>query len=231
MLKKSLLFLAVLPLCSYANVVITGTRIIYPSEQKSISVQLTNVGDSPSLVQSWLDRGDFRSNPNTESVPFIIAPPITRVEAKAGQTLRVNFTNTESLAKDRESLFYFNLLDIPPKPSDSDLQNNPNYLQLAIRSRLKFFYRPSGLKIAPSEAYKQVKWKIQSNGINIDNQSPYYITYNHFQIGGQTVHPKEMIPPFSQHLFEAKGIKPGSTVKWSVVNDYGGDETGESPLQ
>ena len=185
-----------MPFFSYANVVITGTRVIYPADQKSISVQLTNVGNEPSLVQSWLDKGNISSNPNTESVPFIIAPPVTRVEANAGQTLRINFTNTESLAQDRESLFYFNLLDIPPKPSDSDLQNNPNYLQLAIRSRLKFFYRPSGL-----------------------------------QIGGQTVHPKEMIPPFSQHLFEAKGIKPGSTVKWSVVNDYGGDETGESPLQ
>ena len=193
-----------MPFFSYANVVITGTRVIYPADQKSISVQLTNVGNEPSLVQSWLDKGNVSSNPNTESVPFIIAPPVTRVEANAGQTLRINFTNTESLAQDRESLFYFNLLDIPPKPSDSDLQNNPNYLQLAIRSRLKFFYRPSGLKITPSDAYKQVKWKIQSNGINIDNQSPYYITYNHFQIGGQTVHPKEMIPPFSQICLRLK---------------------------
>lgn len=87
-----------MPFFSYANVVITGTRVIYPADQKSISVQLTNVGNEPSLVQSWLDKGNISSNPNTESVPFIIAPPVTRVEANAGQTLRINFTNTESLA-------------------------------------------------------------------------------------------------------------------------------------
>ena len=41
-----------------ANVVITGTRVIYPSNQKTVSVQLTNVGTKPSLVQAWIDNGD-----------------------------------------------------------------------------------------------------------------------------------------------------------------------------
>ena len=137
MFKKTLLFLTALPLLAQANVVITGTRVIYPADQKSINIQLSNVGDSPALVQAWLDKDNIKSNPNTESVPFVIAPPVTRVEAHSGQTLRVSFTGTENLPQDRESIFYFNLLDIPPKPSAESLQANPNYLQLAIRSRLR----------------------------------------------------------------------------------------------
>lgn len=230
MFKKTLLFLIALPLLAQANVVITGTRVIYPADQKSINIQLSNVGDSPALVQAWLDKDNIKSNPNTESVPFVIAPPVTRVEAHSGQTLRVSFTGTENLPQDRESIFYFNLLDIPPKPSTESLQANPNYLQLAIRSRLKFFYRPSHLSISPSDAYKQVKWGVSAAGINVNNQSPYYITYSSIKTGNQSINIDSMVAPYSQHLFPAKGVKTGM-VKWSVINDFGGDETGESPLQ
>ncbi|EFA28811.1 fimbrial protein hifB, partial [Haemophilus influenzae HK1212] len=38
MLKKIFLFLTALPFFAQGNVVITGTRIIYPAEQKNISI-------------------------------------------------------------------------------------------------------------------------------------------------------------------------------------------------
>lgn len=45
-----------------------------------------------------------------------------------------------SLPKDRETLFYFNVREIPPK-SDKE-----NVLQVALQSRLKLFYRPESIK-------------------------------------------------------------------------------------
>lgn len=38
-----------------ADIVISGTRVVYKSEQKSVNVRLENKGNNPLLVQSWLD--------------------------------------------------------------------------------------------------------------------------------------------------------------------------------
>ncbi len=38
---------------SIADIVISGTRVIYKSDQKSVNVRLENKGNNPLLVQSW----------------------------------------------------------------------------------------------------------------------------------------------------------------------------------
>ena len=97
-----------------ANVVIIGTRVIYPQDQKNIIVKLENNGKNAALVQAWLDTGDQNADPKNIKTPFIITPPVSRVEAKSGQSLRITYTGSQSLPQDRESLYYFNL---PPKQS------------------------------------------------------------------------------------------------------------------
>ena len=215
---------------THANVVITGTRVIYPANMKSINVQLTNVSNSPALVQAWLDKGEVNSSPNSVKVPFVIAPPVTRVEANAGQTLRISFTHTETLPQDRESLFFFNLLDIPPKPSQAQLAENPNYLQIAIRSRLKFFYRPANLTPGLNDAYANVQWIAQNGSVKVKNTSPYYITFSGVKIANQRVKGLDLLAPFAETQLNAKASK-GAKVHWTVVNDYGGDQSGESVVQ
>ncbi len=47
-------------LCSWvlqaqANVVISGTRLIYPAKDWEITVKTTNMGKEPSMVQVWID--------------------------------------------------------------------------------------------------------------------------------------------------------------------------------
>lgn len=116
------------------SVVIMGTRVVYPAAQKSINIRLNNENSSPALVQSWLDTGDATVTPDSVRVPFIITPPIFRMDPKSGQTIRVVYTG-ESLPTDRESLFYLNVLDIPAKPENKDsgsAEVNNNYLQLAV---------------------------------------------------------------------------------------------------
>ncbi len=53
-----------------ANVVVNGTRVIYPANNKDVIVQLLNNGADPSLVQAWIDDGDINSTPETANVPF-----------------------------------------------------------------------------------------------------------------------------------------------------------------
>lgn len=59
----------------YADIVISGTRVIYPEKAKSVSVKLDNHGQKPLLVQSWIDDGRENVNPQELNVPFMVTPP------------------------------------------------------------------------------------------------------------------------------------------------------------
>ncbi|EGM6027807.1 molecular chaperone [Escherichia coli] len=214
-----------------ANVVITGTRVIYPAGQHNVNVQLTNVGISPSLIQAWIDNGDPKAAPETIKTPFVITPPIARIDGNKGQTLRLSYTG-EPLPADRESVFYLNVLDIPPNPRDK----NKNYLQIAIRSRIKIFFRPEKIKIKLSEAYENVKWSTRGNQLIVDNPTPYFITYSHLEIVNDrsryNLPHTGMVAPFSQMSFPLqKPIKAGTKVNWVVIDDNGARPSGTVLLQ
>ncbi|MBA1686996.1 fimbria/pilus periplasmic chaperone, partial [Escherichia coli] len=93
-----------------ADIVISGTRVIYKSDQKSVNIRLENKGNNPLLVQSWLDTGDDNAEPGSITVPFTATPPVSRIDAKRGQTIKLMYTASSVLPKDRESVFWFNVL-------------------------------------------------------------------------------------------------------------------------
>ncbi|MFP1592075.1 molecular chaperone [Escherichia coli] len=186
-MKHILLFIftVLLSLPSYGSVVIMGTRVIYPAEQKSINVRLNNGDSTPSLIQAWLDTGDRFFPPDSVRVPFIITPPVFRMEPLSGQTMRSS--SGEKLPADRESLFWLNVLDIPAKPSfagKSEKAQGYNYLQFAVRSRIKFFFPPDGLPFSPDDAYKKVTWQLTgSDTLQASNPTPYFITFSTVSVG------------------------------------------------
>ncbi|MGL4675162.1 MAG: fimbria/pilus periplasmic chaperone, partial [Wohlfahrtiimonas sp.] len=94
---------------AFANIVVNGTRVIYPASNKETIVQLINNGNDPALVQSWIDDGDINSTPETANVPFLLSPPVIKVSGNAGQQLRIKKLPS-SLPTDRESIFYLNVL-------------------------------------------------------------------------------------------------------------------------
>lgn len=58
----------------HSNVVMTGTRVIYPAEQKEKTLQFSNNADQSYLVQIWLDKDNPQSTPETADAPFLINP-------------------------------------------------------------------------------------------------------------------------------------------------------------
>ncbi|MDP0699616.1 fimbrial biogenesis chaperone, partial [Klebsiella pneumoniae] len=86
----------------------------------------------PALVQVWLDNGDPNELPENIKTPFSITPPIFKMSAGAGQNLRLTYLG-DSLPKDKESIFYLNVLEIPPENEDTASQNK-NTMQIAIRT-------------------------------------------------------------------------------------------------
>lgn len=99
--------LIILLLCiqaGYAGVIINTTRVIFPGNQDSTEIQLTNSGEMPSLVQSWVDEGDINSSPETTGAPFMVVPPVTRIDGGAGRQLKIRILEN-SLPRDQESVF------------------------------------------------------------------------------------------------------------------------------
>lgn len=127
-----------------ADVAINGTRIVFNAKDKESVVQLKNNDKNPYLLQLWIDDGNSKSRPGEVKVPFVITPPVVRIDPEKGQAVRMIFTGA-TLPQDRESLYWFNMLEVPPKPTKM-IEAGSNLLQLAFRTRIKLFYRPANLE-------------------------------------------------------------------------------------
>lgn len=214
-----------------ASVVITGTRLIYPADQKEISVKLNNNGTQPALVQSWIDTGSAESTPTSSKAPFVLSPPVSRIDPAKGQTLRVLFTGAP-LAQDKESVFWLNVLEIPPKPQGTE---DLNTMQMAFRSRIKLFYRPAGLKGTASEAIEQVQWKLvaarngQGLALQAFNPTAFHVSLIELDlvVGAQRERSEDgMVAPGETRQFLLPTLKArpagAAQVEFNAIDDYGG---------
>lgn len=218
---------SVFALNASADIVISGTRIIYPESAKDVTVSMDNRGTRPLLVQTWLDDGRDSTNPQELKLPFIVTPPVSRVEPQKGQTVRITWLG-QTLPKDKESLFWFNVLEVPPKAKGCD---NQSMLQLAFRTRIKLFFRPTGLKGEPTEAAKNIKWSQTRQGqkvvLSAKNDSPYYVSLASASLisGGKRYEIEtHYIEPFSSQTMNVKNapLTGNSKITWQAINDYGG---------
>lgn len=198
-----------------ASVVISGTRVIYPADAKEVSVKLSNVGPSPVLVQSWIDKGDANAKLSTIQVPFVLTPPMNRVDSNKGQTLRISYTG-EPLPMDKESVFWLNVLEVPAKNPAKMAENR---LQMAFRSRIKLFYRPVGLQGNASDAPKALTWSAQGNRIQASNPTPYHVSLVSLTLNGKKIE-GEMIEPRAAKSFNLSG-QAGNRLSGNFVDDYG----------
>lgn len=222
------------PFTTQASVVVTGTRVIYPADAREVTVKLNNDGSSPALIQSWIDNGDPQATPDIASSPFILTPPIARIDSQKGQTLRIRFAGDKTLPQDRESVFWLNILELPPSVDDGK-----NKLKIAFRTRLKIFYRPAGLADDATKAAGQIEWRMVRNGndIELDSYNPgsYYVSLNSVQIENQNISlnmTNGFIAPKQHQQFKiSTHASPGAKIKYATINDYGAVATWESLLK
>jgi chaperone protein EcpD len=230
--------LAYLPVSSEASVVIGATRVIYNASEPEVTLKLSNEGQAPALAQTWVDAGDVRGAPSNISVPFTVTPPISRIDPSRAQTLRIVYTG-EALPKDRESVFWLNVLEVPPKPGADTADTN--HLQLAFRSRIKLFYRPDHLQGTPDAAPAQLTWRLTQTdrqpAIEVRNPTPFHVSLTEISVhtGGKVAIFDDggMVGPGETRTFALKGEvgdMPDATVHYRWLNDYGGSVDGDAPL-
>ncbi|EFQ65622.1 MULTISPECIES: fimbrial biogenesis chaperone [Pseudomonas] len=218
----------------HASVVINSTRIVYPQNAKEVTVRLESKNQSPVLIQAWLDDGNEHSTPELGGIPFVATPPIFRMEPGKQQVVRLAYTG-EALPSTQESLFWFNVLEVP---SQSQGAQERNQLQLAFRSRIKLFLRPPNLPYAVEDAPAKLQWRRiateQGQALEVYNPTPYHVTFEQIDVvdAGQRHTRKNgaadgdnMVMPGSRNRFELPSLKspPNSatTVEFHTLDDFG----------
>ncbi|AHG18615.1 fimbrial chaperone protein [Chania multitudinisentens RB-25] len=230
-------FLMLFSLPLTASVVMLNTRIIYPADTKSQTIQLTNNDSIPYVMQMWSDINNPSSTPDNADGPFIVVPTLFRIEPKTGQSIRLMFTGKD-LPQDRESVFYLNSVQIPPR----NIANNAeNQMLVVLRNRLKIFYRPKNIVGSPEKVAEQLRFSLkQQSGqwmLTATNNSGYHASFiKAAAVVGHKEVPFEvgMVAPKSQASWklEKNAQLPAGAqkIKFTLVNDYGGHTSLETRL-
>ncbi|EBG1910242.1 fimbria/pilus periplasmic chaperone [Salmonella enterica] len=196
------------------------TRIIMNGQEKAVSVTLNNDSrDTPFLAQSWVDDGNGK-----RTNALMVLPPLQRIDG--GQKAQVRIMQVQggglgALPQDRETLFWFNVRGVPPKPDTT------NVLQLALQSRLKLFYRPAAI-VRGSNDMPEKKLVVEREGttLTLSNPTPYYITVawlgtdRRQRLAGFSE--GVMVPPLGSLPLKAS-LPAGVGHLWvGYIDDYGG---------
>ncbi len=196
---------------AHAGIVASSTRLIMTENQQALSVILANTNDYPILVQTWIDEGAPDSTPEKANAPFIPLPAVFRLQPGAVQGLRVinkQDDTLRALPADRESVFWLNLYEIPPK--NPQVSKADAHVAMAMNTQMKVFYRPSTLGVAPlwSTVAQQLRFTLIKQGnrylLRCHNPSPYHASFGQITLvaDGQhfplTQEMDMMTPPLSQ---------------------------------
>ncbi|QXD01098.1 molecular chaperone [Klebsiella sp. PL-2018] len=173
------LILLLLPSSAMSATYISHTRVIINEKMRDTSFTIYNEGLKPVLLQLWTEEDNIFDRPEELITPFIILPPIFRLEGKTSRAVRVQFTGDQhTLPDDRESLFWLNSLEVPPSVGG---KSDKGALQIAFRTRLKLFWRPTTLAaITLEESIKELSFSLSDCGgkrcLLVQNNSPLHVT-------------------------------------------------------
>jgi len=206
---------------SSAAVALDRTRVIFDGTEKSVTLSISNQNTQlPFLAQAWIE------NEQSEKItsPLVVLPPIQRLEPGANSQLKIQgLPALAQLPQDRESVFYFNVREIPPR------SEKPNTLQIALQTRIKLFYRPLSIAKIPLNAtpwQEQLTLTRQKGRYVVNNPTPYYITLidaaRDINVSAASNFKPIMIAPMSQEDLGLDSKAIGEHPVVTYVNDFGG---------
>lgn len=205
-----------------ASFTLNGTRFIYGGGKKNISFVVTNHATDTWGGQVWIDNVSMPE----ESVSLIPAPTFFKVNGNQKQVVRILDVNDALMPKDRESLYFLNVQEIPPAP-----KSGGNTLSLAMNTQVKLIYRPESLAAGRADAEKNLRLETKDGGSVLVNPTPYYFAVVALHSGGA----KQKLRMSSEATKKLGTLVPFSEVSLNqtvktplmvdAINDYGAVRT------
>lgn len=214
MKKIVVVFLGLLLNVAFSQISFDRTRVIVDSSKRnSQSIVISNSAETPFLAQAWIEDG----NGQKITTPLAALPILQRINPGQDKQLKLSIMGDVSLLpKDRETMFFLNVLGVPPKDGSA----GGAQVNVVVQSKMKLFYRPSGLP-----AYKNNGWveevvaRKSGNSLSLENPTPYYvIVYAFSGQGGRTIEKDIILKPFST---EQVNINVPNSFVMMIINDQG----------
>ena len=137
---------------SEAGVTAERTRLVFVEGQREASLLLVNQNPYPVLVQAWVDDGALDGRQ---------------------RSLRLLATG-QAQARDRESLYWLNIYEIPPQAT-AEAAGRPR-LTVTLRTQMKVLYRPHGLHPHAEDAAAELGFALRDETLRVDNPTPYFVS-------------------------------------------------------
>ncbi|POT55718.1 hypothetical protein C3432_22070 [Citrobacter amalonaticus] len=213
---------------------INHTRLIINEKDREASFTIYNEGINPALLKLWTEKDNIFERPEAIKTPFMVLPPIFRLEGKTSRAVRIQFTgDRHTLPADRESLFWLNTLEVPPV---ADNNGSRGALQVAFRTRVKLFWRPTALaNISLEESIRKLHISSSDCGgdrcLLVKNNSPLHVTLISLTLNDgveikQLPDDGLLAPLSTKTVFLPHNTKGNGTVKaFSWIDDYGVNNT------
>ncbi|WP_349238046.1 fimbria/pilus periplasmic chaperone [Pseudomonas koreensis] len=145
---------------AHAALAMDATRYIFPGDKDSVAITVTNESKKTFGGQAWVDNIVEKDTRPT----FVVTPSFFKLKGQGKQVLRIIQAN--DLPQDHESVYWLNLQDIPPALEGSGLA-------LALRTRVKLFYRPAALLKNRKGAEAGMRVETLPGAMALVNTTPY----------------------------------------------------------
>ncbi|MFN1131438.1 fimbria/pilus periplasmic chaperone [Lelliottia nimipressuralis] len=224
-------------LCSLAfnaNAVVNAekTRVVFNSGSQSESLSLVNSDKQPVVIQVWTDNGDPAVTPDKVQTPIVIEPPVFKMKPGEIRNLRLILLSSDSLPKDRESVFWLNIFQVPPNTVGQ--QAVARRLVLPLKIRMKVFVRPKGIGELKEADVNKMQFEVVGIGAEknliINNPTPWHITLAGLKLGKVDFSPL-MVEPYSKVTLPiAAGVMLSDSILYEALNDFGTRLQGKKAL-
>ncbi|HHR6503277.1 TPA: fimbrial biogenesis chaperone [Providencia alcalifaciens] len=217
------LFLLV-PLSSSGTIQMNTTRVIFEESENEQTVEINNIGKKTALVQVWLSQDEM--NEKIKDTGFIITQPIFKVKPDRSKIIRI--IGTDEIKKlyptDRETMLWINFLDIPPTN-----ETGRNSLNIAIHTKMKFFYIPEKIETTRADAAERLSWRIEKIGndnyLVAKNNSSIYVNLGKLKLKNNILVELESstVAPFGETKYKilSKLSNNNIIVEYSYIDDLG----------
>lgn len=206
-------------------------RYVYnESDTGGISIDMINGNTESYLMEAWVANADEKTllpkiDNTNEQVPFIILPPLKKMEANTQNSWNIrrigHQINGIDLPKDRESLFWIGIRAIPSE--DKNKKGNSVHLNIIPNFHFKLLYRPKEIEeLKTSQLAKKVKLTRKGNILRIENPTPFYLTFDYLKVAGNNIKNDEReitLTPFSTQDITLKSPDTGK-IEWRFTDEY-----------
>ncbi|WP_259051638.1 fimbria/pilus periplasmic chaperone [Klebsiella sp. BIGb0407] len=207
---------------SFAVVNVEGTRAVFNSGDNVISMRLVNSGNEPSVVQIWTDDGDPLANPQDSRTPVIALPPVFSIQPGEIKSVKLQLVSPDKILKDRESLYWLNIYQIPPRSKTDDAEQ---HVFLPLRFRLKVFVRPENIPVLEEEDGKKLNFSVirvnDKETLAIKNPTPWHMNIGELNIDGEVFGGLVVSPYSDGQVTLSDRSKRANSIQYSIINDDG----------